>query len=380
MSIPVAVVGVGTTHYGALGRTGDDLAGEALRAALDDAHLDATELDGLVTHRVGSYERLAAEHGLDPRWTGHLPPEGRMTGPAIQLAATALRDGLCHTVALVYGNDGRTRGATYGAGNSGATAAGEGYGTTPALTAPYGMTSPGAFSALMLQRHRHLYRTTEEQLGAVATTFRAHAALNPQALRRDALTIDDYLASRYIVEPLHVLDYCQINDGGVALVLTTRDRARDRPHAPVRVLAAAQRARLTGSDLPPDDFWAAALNEVGEAVLRAAGRDRADVDALMVYDNFSPNVLFTLEGLGRCRPGDAGEWIAEGRIGLGGELPCNTSGGHLSEGYLQGWGLVVEAVRQLRGECGPRQVPGAHTVQYACAAPIVSSVLFGVED
>lgn len=379
MGTHVSVAGIGTTAYGALGRTADDLAAAALRAALDDAGLAVTEIDGLLTHRVDSYERLAAAHGLDPRWTAQLPPEGRMTGPAIQLAATAIREGLCHTVAVVYGNDGRARGATYGAGNSGSTAAGEGYGSTPALTAPYGMTSPGAFSALMLQRHRHLYGTTDEQLGTVATTFRAHAGLNPQALRRHPLTLRDYLASRYIVAPLRILDYCQINDGGVALVLTTAERARDLPNTPVHVLGAAQRARLTGSDLPPEDFWADALTEVGNAVLHAADRDRAAVDALMAYDNFSPNVLFTLEGLGWCKPGEAGEWIADGRIGLGGELPCNTSGGQLSEGYLQGWGLVVEAVRQLRGECGPRQVPGARTIQYACAAPIVSSVLFGTE-
>jgi acetyl-CoA acetyltransferase len=379
MGTHVAVAGIGTTAYGALGRTADDLAAAALRAALDDAELAVTEIDGLLTHRVDSYEGLAAAHGLDPRWTAQLPPEGRMTGPAIQLAATAIREGLCHTVAVVYGNDGRTRGATYGAGNSGSTAAGEGYGSTPALTAPYGMTSPGAFSALMLQRHRHLYGTTDEQLGTVATTFRDHAGCNPQALRRQPLTLEDYLASRYIVEPLRILDYCQINDGGVALVLTTAERARDLPNTPVHVLGAAQRARLTGSDLPPEDFWASALSEVGNAVRHAADRDRADVDALMAYDNFSPNVLFALEGLGWCKPGEAGDWIADGRIGLGGELPCNTSGGQLSEGYLQGWGLVVEAVRQLRGECGPRQVPGARTIQYACAAPIVSSVLFGTE-
>lgn len=375
----VAVVGVGTTAFGALGRAADDLAGEALRAALDDAGLGAADVDGLVTHRVRSYEGLAAEHALDPVWTAQVPPEGRMTGPAIQLAATAVRAGLCRTVALVYGNDGRTRGATYGAGGSGSTAAGEGYGTTPALTAPYGMTSPGAFSALMLQRHRHLHGTSEEQLATVATTFRAHAGLNPAALRGEPLTVEDYLASRYVVEPLHVLDYCQINDGGTALVLTAADRARDLPRPPVHVLGAAQRARMVGSDLPPDDFWAGALQEVGEAVLCSAGRDRRDVDALMAYDNFSPNVLFVLEGLGFCGRGEAGEWIGGGRIGLGGELPVNTSGGQLSEGYLQGWGLVVEAVRQLRGGCGGRQVAGARTVQYACAAPIVSSVLFGTE-
>ena len=376
---PAAVVGVGTTPFGALGRSADDLAAEALQAALSDAGVSAGAVDGLLTHRVDSYERLAAEHGINPRWTAQVPPEGRMTGPAIQLAAAAIRAGLCHTVALVHGNDGHTRGATYGSGNSGSTSAGEGYGTAAQLTAPYGMTSPGAFSALMLQRHRHLYGTTEEQLAVVATTFRAHAGLNPGAMHRDPLTVTDYLASRYVVEPLHVFDYCRINDGGVALVLTAADRARDARRVPVHVLAAAQRARLVGSDFPPEDFWRDALGEVGDEVLRVAGRDRADVDALMAYDNFSPNVLFTLEGLGWCQPGEAGDWIGDGRIGLGGELPCNTSGGQLSEGYLQGWGLVAEAVRQLRGECGARQVPGARVVQYACAAPIVSSVLFGTE-
>ncbi|GAA4878986.1 thiolase family protein [Actinomycetospora straminea] len=380
MNAAAAVVGVGTTAYGALGRTADDLAGEALRAALGDASLGALEVDGLLTHRVDSYERLAAEHGIDPRWTVALPPEGRMTGPALQLAAGALRDGTCRTVAVVYGNDSRTRGATYGAGGSGSTAAGEGYGTTPELAAPYGMTSPGAFSALMLARHRHLHGTTDRQLGAVATTFRRHAQLNPDALRRTDMTLEDYLVAPPVVAPLRRLDYCQINDGGVALVLTTLDRARDRPHPPVPVLAAAQRSRLTGSDLPPDDFWAGALAEVGDAVTRASGRGRDAVDALMVYDNFSPNVLFTLEGLGWCGAGEGGAWVADGRIALGGELPCNTSGGQLSEGYLQGWALVVEAVRQLRGDCGARQVPGARTVQYACAAPVVSSVLFGADD
>ncbi|MDD7939691.1 thiolase family protein [Actinomycetospora lutea] len=379
MDTSVAVVGLGSTAYGALGRRADDLAGEALRAALADARLVPGEVDGLLTHRVDSYEALAAEHGLDPAWTAALPPEGRMTGPALQLAATALRAGQCHTVALVYGNDSRTRGATYGSGGSGSTAAGEGYGTTPALLAPYGMTSPGAFSALMLARHRYRYGTTERQLGAVATTWRAHARLNPAAMRRDVLTVDDYLGARFVVEPLRLFDYCQINDGGVAVVLTTLDRARDRPHVPVQVLGAAQRARLTGSDLPPDDFWAGALGEVGRAVARASGRDRDAVDALMVYDNFSPNVLFTLEGLGWCAPGEAGGWVEDGHAALGGTLPCNTSGGQLSEGYLQGWALVAEAVRQLRGDGGARQVPGARTIQYACAAPVTSTVLFGRE-
>ncbi|MFJ8820057.1 thiolase family protein [Amycolatopsis thermoflava] len=373
-----AVAGVGTTRFGKLpGHSADDLAGWALREALADAGMDVRDIDGLVACRVTGYESFASAHGLQPRWCVPLPAEGRMCGAAIELATAALRTGQCRTVALVYGNDGRSAGATYGAGGTGYTAAGEGYGTAPELTRPYGMTSPGAFSALMFQRHRHQYGTTEEQLAEVALTFRRHAALNPAAVMRDPLDLETYLASRYIVEPLHLFDYCLINDGGVAMILTTAERAPDLPRPPVYVRGAAQRAQFLGSDFPPEAFWAGAIGEAGAESLRQAGIDRADVDGLMLYDNFSPNVLFTLEGLGYCPRGESGRWIQDGRIGLGGELPVNTSGGHLSESYLQGWGLNVEAVRQLRGECGARQIPGATHIQYACAAPLVSSVVYG---
>src|SRR5690606_20425098 len=208
---------------------------------------------------------------------------------------------------------------------------------------------PGAFYALMMQRHRHLYGTSEEQLAAVPMTFRRHASLNGNAVMRTPFTLEEYLASRYIVEPLHLLDYCLINDGGVAMIITAAEAAADHPKPPVYVLGAAQTGQLVGSDVPPEDFWAEAISEVGRRVLRIADRTRDDVDALMIYDNFSPNVLFALEGLGYCKPGESGDFVQDGRIGLGGELPINTSGGHLSESYMQGWGLNVEAVRQLRG-------------------------------
>jgi acetyl-CoA acetyltransferase len=369
-----AVVGVGTTAFGKLpGLTADDLGGWALREALDDAGLTAGDVDGLITSRVSSYEAIAAAHGIQPRWVTHLPAEGRMAGVAVHTALAALATGQCRTVALVYGNDGASAGATYGGG------VGEGYGTSASLVAPYGMTSPGAFYAMMLQRHRARYGTTEEQLATVSTTFREHAGLNPGAVMRKPVSLEDYLASRFVVEPMHLLDYCLINDGGAAMVLTVPVAAPDHPKPPVYVLGAAQSAQLVESDFPPDDFWAGALAAVGARAWAAADRDRADVDALMIYDNFSPNVLFTLEGLGYCAPGEAGEFIQGGRIGLGGELPINTSGGHLSESYMQGWALAVEAVRQLRGECGPRQVADASLIQWACASPIVTSVIYGRE-
>lgn len=368
-----AVVGVGTSTFGRLpSYSADDLGGWALLEALADAGLRGHDVDGLIANRVSSYETIAAQYGIQPQWVAQLPTEGRMSGSSIQLAALAIRSGLCRTVALVYGNDGRSAGATYGA-------AGEAYGTSPALTLPYGMTSPGAFYALMMQRHRHLYGTSEEQLATIAMTFRRHASLNEHAVMRNPFTLEEYLASRYIVEPLHLLDYCLINDGGVAMVLTAAEAAVDFPKPPVYVLGAAQAGQLVGSDFPPEDFWAGAIGDVGDRAFRMADRTRGDVDALMVYDNFSPNVLFALEGLGYCKPGESGDFIQDGRIGLGGELPLNTSGGHLSESYMQGWGLNVEAVRQLHGECGERQVPEVRTVQYVCSSPVVSSIVYGTE-
>jgi acetyl-CoA acetyltransferase len=336
-----AVIGVGTTRFGKLpGYSADDLGGWALLEALEDAGLKSSDLDGLIVNRVSDYEAIAS--------------------------------GQCKRVALVYGNNGRSAGATYGG-------QGEGYGTYSELTLPYGFTSPGAFYALMFQRHKHLYGTTSEQLATVSMTFRHHASLNEHAVMRDEFGVDEYLDSRFIVDPLHLLDYCLINDGGVALILCAAEEAADLVEKPVYVLGIGQQGQLIESDFPPEDFWAGAISAVGERARTMAGREREDMDALMVYDNFSPNVLFALEGLGYCGAGESGEWIQDGRIALGGELPVNTSGGHLSESYMQGWGLNAEAVRQLRGECGPRQVADAQTIQYVCSSPVCSSVVYGTE-
>lgn len=365
-----AVVGVGATAFGRLsGKSAEQLGAWALDNALADAGLTASDVDGLIACRVG-YEAVAAMMSLRPRWVASLPAEGRMTGPAIQQAVTAIATGQCHRVALVYGNNGATANSTYGG-------FGEAYGASTELTLPYGMTSPGAYYALMLQRHQYLYGTTEQQLAAIPMTFRKHAQLNPGAVMRGPLSIDDYMTSRYIVEPMRLFDYCLINDGGVAMILSAEDRAHDHPKSPVHILGTAQRAQLVNSDFPPEDFWRNAIREVSETALALSGRERSDVDALMIYDNFSCNVLFTLEGLGYCAPGESGDFVQNGRLERGGPLPTNTSGGHLSESYMQGWGLNIEAVRQLRGDGGDRQIEGAETIQYACASPIVSSVIYG---
>lgn len=374
-----AIVGVGTTEFGDLpAMTSDDLGISALHAALRDAGLSVADVDGLITVRVSSYEAVASRTRIEPRWAAQLPAEGRMTGVAIQQAVMAIDAGLASTVALVYGNDGRSGGHTYGGQGASASTAATGYGTNPSLSAPYGMTSPGAFYALMFQRYRAKYGVTAEQLATVARTFRDHAALNPQAVFSEPISLEGYLESRFIVEPLRLYDYCLVNDGGVAMIVTRHDRAGDCAQPPVSVLGFAAQGRLSDSDFPPQDFWRDAIAAVGQQAYAMAGCTRSDVDVLMAYDNFSPNVLFTLDGLGFCAAGEAGAWIQDGRIGINGELPINTSGGHLSESYMQGWGLNVEAVRQLRGACGPRQVPGATIAQYLCPAPLVTSVVYGV--
>jgi acetyl-CoA acetyltransferase len=229
----------------------------------------------------------------------------------------------------------------------------------------------------MFQRHRELYGTEHRHLAHIAVTFRRHAALNPGAVMREPFSEADYHASRYIAEPLHLLDYCLINDGGVAMILTTADRARDLKQPPVYVRGFAQATQLADSSFPPDDFWQAPMAQVARDLYPMAGVGAQDMDALMIYDNFTPTVLFSLEGFGFCPVGESGPWVADGRLALGGKLPANTSGGHLSECYMQGWALNVEAVRQLRGQCGERQVQGARHIQYMCAAPLVTSIVYG---
>ncbi len=370
----VAVVGVGTTDYGNFpDQSPYDLGATALTTALRDSGLRLSDIDGLVTHRLPDYQRFAELLGMDPRFALGIAGQGRMSATAIAIGAMAIRSGAARHGALVYGNNGRSAGDRYG----GAT---DRYGSGgPGPWFPYGMTSPGAVHAMMFQRHMALYGTTQEQLAAIPIAFRKHAQLNPQAVMRKPIDMEAYLGARFIAEPLRLLDYCLINDGGIAMILTSAERAADLPKPPVHLRGIAQDSALAGSTFPPEDFWRAPLQRVQAASLGQAGIARADVDGLMVYDNFSPTVLFSLEGLGYCGVGESGAWIQGGRIELGGECPLNTNGGHLSESYMQGWALNVEAIRQLRGEAGARQIDDARHVQYVCASPVVSSIIYGRE-
>ena len=375
LSNRVAVVGVGNTTFGRLpGHSAYDLGVWAFKEALADAGLKASDIDGLIVNRIPDYQRFGETVGIDPGFAAITPGQGRMSGASIETAVAAIAAGLATTVALVYGNNGRSAGAKYGGD-------GDGYGSGGAgQWFPYGMTSPGAVHAMMFREHMHRYGTTTRQLAEVGVAFRSHAALNPAAVMREPVTIDQHQASKFICDPLRLLDYCLINDGGVCIILTGAERARDLAKPPVYVRGFSQATRLKDSTFPPEDFWYEPLSKAAREVYDMAGVAREDLDALMIYDNFSPTVLFSLEGFGFCKPGESGAFVEGGTLSLGGRWPSNTSGGHMSESYMQGWALNVEAVRQIRGECGHRQVRDAKLVQYMCAAPLVTSIIYGRDD
>ena len=368
----VAVAGVGTTRYGKLtDYDAYELGIWALKEALADCGLAFADIDGLIINRIPDYQRFGEMTGINPRYTAITPGQGRFSGICIQTAVAVIAAGLASTVALVYGNNGRSSGDHYGGASDAYGSGGAG------LWFPYGMTSPGAFHALMMRRHMEQFGTTTDQLGAVAMAFRRHASLNPEAVMRAPFTLEEYRAARYICEPLRLLDYCLINDGGVAMILTSAERARGLRKPPAYIRGFGQACALAGSTFPPEDYWRAPMQQVAADVYGMAGAGPQDMDALMIYDNFTPTVLFSLEGFGFCRAGESGPWVAEGRLALGGEFPTNTSGGHLSESYMQGWALNVEAVRQVRDECGARQVKDASLVQYMTAAPVITSIIYG---
>jgi acetyl-CoA acetyltransferase len=217
---------------------------------------------------------------------------------------------------------------------------------------------------MMFKSYQLKYGATEEQLGAVALTFRKHASLNDNAVMQTPITLDDYLHSRYVVRPLHLLDLCLVNDGGACIILQRADMAKDRGQVPVFIDGLGNFAGgRDGLQLRPlvEDHLKDYVGGAGEAAFRMAGLQTSDIDMVQAYDAGSALVPVFLEGLGFCKPGEGIEFIQDGRIGLGGKLPMNTDGGQLSACYLQGWSQVVECVRQLRGQAGKRQVPGART-------------------
>jgi len=377
-----AVIGVGHTDWVTdwnrvrAGERPDDsygYAAAAFRNALADANINRDQIDGLIVGPTIAYERMAEILHMNVRW-------GDQADAVLSVvqACMAIECGLAKVVALVYGNDQRSVGTQYG----GPQAMGGDLFLSYVYHAPWGMTSQGALYAMMFRRYAELYGVTERDLGHVAVAQREGASLNPNAIQRKRITVEDYLAAPYITEPLRLFDYCLINDGGVALIIAEAEIARRLSPKPVYIEAVGRYDLNTGAtSLEPrlTEFYRPAQEAVAEQVFGETGLDPSDIDVFQVYDSFSVHVPLALEGYGYCKVGEVGKFLREEGIGLGGKLPTNTSGGHLSETYMQGWNHQIECVRQLRGECGERQIENCRRVHYSSdVAGKAVSVIYGV--
>jgi acetyl-CoA acetyltransferase len=373
-----AIIGVGTSPFSTKTPASPmGLAVKAFKAALADAGLGRDEVDGLAIN-IGwplgvDYDRFAEGLGLKIRFADQSWTHGRFVGPTLQHAAMAVATGLARCVACVCGvSFVQARGLLGGPGDFEGTRE---EGGTHEENPVYGLTSPAAGAALSAQRYFSLYGATSAELAAVPIAFRKHASLNPQAIMRSPLTLEDHQASRFVVEPLHLFDCCLVSDGAVVVLVTTPERARDGARPPVWIggMQGMRAGRdeflfgLPGLGIGNQRAFLYAPTEDELSVYRMAGVTQRDVDALYTYDAFSPLVWFVLERFGFCGLGEAAAWTQKGRVELGGELPMNTSGGLLSEAHVSGWNSIAEIVRQLRGECGERQVEHARVMQWATA-------------
>lgn len=335
-------------------KTAYQIAAESAQAALADAGLTIADVDGYATSGVGPIGALSMCHHLNlkPDWIDSTAIGGSSFVAQVAYAGAAIRAGLCRTVLITYGSTAASERFAIGTGG--------GFSTDPPdnFDVPYGPTIVGAYG-MVAQRHMHEYGTTSEQLAEIAVTMRRHAGLNPNAKYRDPITVEDVLASRVISSPLHLLDCCVISDGGGALVVTSAERARDLKKRPVLVLGAGVANRHNG--IGQRDILDIAARQSGARAFERAGVKHGDVDLCMIYDSFTITVLATLENLGFCKLGEGGAFVQDGRIGLGGALPVNLDGGGLSSNHpgMRGIFLVIEAVKQLRGEAGARQVEDA---------------------
>lgn len=354
-----------------------------IREALDDAGLGLSDVDALfVASPMGSVE-LAEYLGIQPRYTDTTSLGGSSYEAHVEHAAAAIALGLCDVAVTVYAATPRSPGA-----------ARPGRRAMPAFDpgrpsarleweAPYGIRLPVGGYALAASRHMSVFGTSAEQLASIAVSTRAWASRNARARFRDPIRVEDVLASRWVCEPLHLLDCCLVTDGAGAVVMTRADRARDlaKPPAFVRGVGTSH-THLHISAMPDLTRTAGAIS--GPKAFEMAGVRPRDVDLLMAYDSFTITVLLALEDLGFCKKGEGGAFAESGALAPGGRLPTNTNGGGLSYTHPGQYGifLLVEAVRQLRGEAGERQVEDVEiTVAHGCGGVLssTSTVVLGRE-
>jgi acetyl-CoA acetyltransferase len=367
-----AIVGIGETAYtkrGGATRSEMELACEAIGRAVADAGLTLDDVDGLCAYNSDrcTIVEVAEALNLQLRFANLYPGGGNAATGVVQNAAMAVGAGsarvvvcyrsICQGQNLRYGQARAGYGSQSGAMQAYATA-------SQAFTAPFGLVTPAQMYALDARRHMHLYGTTSEQFGLVAVSCYANAQRNPRAVMQGRpLTLEQHQASRMIADPYRLYDCCQESDGACALVVTSREQARDAP-APAALIAGAAQGIMRGDGIyragRAEEFWTSAgMAEVAREVYAAAGVSPAEIDAVQVYENFTGQVIMALEDFGFCQRGEGGAFVQSGAINWpGGRTPLNTSGGNLAEAYIHGLSLVLEGVRQIRGQ-STAQVDGA---------------------
>lgn len=331
---------------------------QAVRNALADAGLQKSDVDALFVADPSpmSGVQLCEYLGIQPKYIDNTMTGGSSFVIHVEHAMAAINAGLCSVAVIAHGETGfsgrRRRGARQGGFDSSLPAA--------QFEVPFGVGGPPSTYSMAAMRHMHEYGTTSEHLAEIAVATRKWAQLNPKAMMREPLSIEDVLSSRWIAYPFHIYDCCLVTDAGGAVVIVGAERARDLRKKPVWVLGSGE-ATTHLSLLGMPDLTHTPARYSGQRAFDMAGVSRADIDVVEVYDSFTYTALVTIEELGFCEKGEGGPFLANQRSAPGGDFPMNTNGGGLSYTHpgMYGMFILIEAVRQLRGECGERQVDGA---------------------
>jgi acetyl-CoA acetyltransferase len=383
----VAIAGIGATEFSKdSGRSELRLATEAVDLALRDAGILPAEVGGMVSFSSDTNPDIDIARSLgmgDLTFFSRIHYGGGAAAGTVQQAALAVQAGVADVV-VCYRAFNERSGARFGAGVQGRPPMATAESAHLASYLPVGLLTPASWVAMAAQRYLHVNGATSEDLGRVAVADRKHAATNPKAwFFEQPITLEQHQESRYIVDPLHLLDCCQETDGGQALVVTSLERARDLPSTPAVIRAAVQGSGA-GQDMMTsyyrDDLLGLPeMAVVARQLWESSGLGPDDMQAAILYDHFTPYVLYQLEELGFCAKGEAKDFIGGGRIEIGGGLPINTHGGQLGEAYLHGMNGIAEGVRLVRGT-SVNQVPALeHVVVTAGTGVPTSGLVLGVD-
>ena len=357
LSGAAAIVGIGATEFSkASGRSELQLACEAVTAAIADAGLSPGDVDGMVSFTAESSAEIHVARNVgigDLTFFSRIGYGGGAAAATVAHAAAAVHAGLAEVVVCWRAFNERS-GERYGLGQANRPMDTNADRAAYSWMTPFGLSTPAQWVAMFAQRYLHEYGATSEDFGRVAVLDRKHAATNPHAwFHGRPITLEEHQASRWISEPLHLLDCCQETDGGQALVVVSAERAKDLPHPAAVVVGAAQGSgedqHMMTSYYRPSISGIPEMGLVGDQLWQQSGMRPEDMDAAILYDHFTPFVLSQLEELGFCGRGEAKDFIADGHLELDGSLPTNTHGGQLGEAYLHGMNGIAEAVRLVRG-------------------------------